>query len=335
MPNAPGPRKRIANGPSACDAATSPSRGFTLVELLVVITIIGILIALLLPAVQAAREAARRMQCSNSIRQIGLALLNYHDTSGRLPIGVTTSNNNSGFARILPFLELGNLADIYHLDQYYLSAANAQATATEVSTYVCPSDDGHERRFYHSNSPQQYYARSNYVLCNGSNTWAASASNNANDGAFQRNLCQSLADFKDGTSCSALASEVISGKADLWPSPTGRFDARGIWAWCTLGAIGYTHKNTPNSGAGDYMWDYSSGPECVNDPSAGMPCQYGASLNEYSFHVAARSRHPGGVSVVFADDHVSFISETINATAWQRLGSINDGLVVEGGLLTP
>jgi prepilin-type N-terminal cleavage/methylation domain-containing protein/prepilin-type processing-associated H-X9-DG protein len=302
---------------------------FTLVELLVVITIIGILIALLLPAVQTAREAARRMQCSNNLRQIGLAILSFHDANGALPIGLETKMNSSGFARILPFLDLGNLKDIYFFDKYYLSPENSLATRTEVTAYICPSDNAHGRSFYHSNAPQQYFARSNYALCNGSNTWSVVPMNDLNDGAFQMNLGKKLADFKDGTSCSALASEVISGKEDIWPSAIGRFDARGLWAWCTLGAIGYTHRNTPNSGAGDYLWDYSSGPECVDNPDLGMPCQYGASANMFSFHAAARSSHPDGVHVVFADGHVSFLGNMINAVAWQRLGAIDDEQVVE------
>ena len=78
------------------------------------------------------------------------------------------------------------------------------------------------------------------------------------------------------------------------------------------------------------MWDYSSGPECVNDPSGGMPCQYGGGVNEYLFQAAARSRHPGGVNVVFADDHVTSIDNTVDAVMWKRMGAINDGQPVVG-----
>ena len=122
-------------------------KGFTLVELLVVIAIIGILIALLLPAVQAAREAARRMQCSNNLKNIGLGLLNYHDAHGVFPPGTMgTGTSWSWSARILPFMEVGDIHKqidfAYNYNQYSSSgpiAINNRAMKTFVSTYICPS----------------------------------------------------------------------------------------------------------------------------------------------------------------------------------------------------
>ena len=118
------------------------SAGFTFVELLVVITIIGILIALLLPAVQAAREAARRMQCTNNLKQIGLALHGYHATHEQLPYGSSypVTFNGTWAAFILPYLEQQGLFDSFNFNKPIYDAANQQAVTTVVAAYICPTD---------------------------------------------------------------------------------------------------------------------------------------------------------------------------------------------------
>ena len=122
-------------------------RGFTLVELLVVIAIIGILIALLLPAVQAAREAARRLQCTNSLKQIGLAIHNYESThrkyppSGAGPPGPSPLHHGF-FTFLLPYLEQGAIHDQYHWDQDWYTALNQTATETDIGLLFCPSAPG-------------------------------------------------------------------------------------------------------------------------------------------------------------------------------------------------
>src|SRR5271170_4954855 len=119
-------------------------RGFTLIELLVVIAIIGLLIALLLPAVQAAREAARRSQCVNNLKQLGLAVQNYSDVNGALPPAAATgpewSNNFSMKARVLPFLDQAALFNSLNMSYFQLAAQNATNLTTMVGTFLCPSD---------------------------------------------------------------------------------------------------------------------------------------------------------------------------------------------------
>src|SRR4051812_45828242 len=116
--------------------------GFTLIELLVVIAIIAVLIGLLLPAVQAAREAARRAQCVNNLKQLGLALHNYHDTVGAFPLGRFTNSSDSfsPFARILPFMEQSNAFAAANFDVPWSNAINLTATQTKIATFLCPSD---------------------------------------------------------------------------------------------------------------------------------------------------------------------------------------------------
>ncbi len=292
--------------------------GFTLVELLVVIAIIGILIALLLPAVQAAREAARRISCVNNMRQVAVAAHNYHDTNKSLPIGWVLSGLNVpdhvGLTMLLPYLEEGGVPYDYTARAW--EPSNKIAIATTISAFTCPSDDAAGRG--------GAYARSNVVLNWGSEglssgTWdccdnpppAAVATN----GAFQIDKPRKLSEFTDGTSYTALASEVISGKVI--------YDYRGRWVGPIHGS-NYEHFNTPNSSSPDSLYP----PRCDDRPEA--PCV--ATIDDPAqWHNAARSLHPGGVNMAFVDGHLAFITNDIGLSVWHAMGARNDGTVIAGG----
>jgi prepilin-type N-terminal cleavage/methylation domain-containing protein/prepilin-type processing-associated H-X9-DG protein len=304
------------------------SSGFTLVELLVVITIIGILIALLLPAVQAAREAARRMQCGNNLKQTALGMHLYHEQKGLYPTGLSDhlySNGGSWVTwavYVLPYLEDENLEKLYN---YFTGtyAGNARVYRTKVQTYCCPSDNAEREgggSKYDVGGPG--FSRSNVVACfSADGTWCEpwSRSGGSTDPAvnpsaksgkralFNRNIARSIADVVDGTSHTVAVSEIISG-------PNNTIDLRGMW-W--MGAD-YEHMQNPNSPL-DTMVNYSS-VYCV--PTK-VPCT--ASSDWFSMHYAASSYHPGGVNVGLADGAVGFVNDQINHAVWQALGSINGG----------
>ncbi len=308
------------------------SRGFTLVELLVVIAIIGILIALLLPAVQAAREAARRIQCTNNLKQIGLGFLNFESAFKKLPPGWSGVKVANGyieimpFMRVLPYMELGTAEHLIDFDFTTLELQNAAAMSQQIASYQCPSDDAAGRAW--KVPPNIDFSRSNYAVCFGAHSMARNTAGMSvtmaariptgdltTDGAFQPVEGKALRDIVDGTSKTVLASEVCAGKDDSNPH-----DARGHWAWPLMGAAIYTHYTTPNTSAEDAMW---SG-ECSSRPEENLPC-IGTGTVEDRHYAAARSRHSGGVNAVFVDGHVTFINDAIDAMVWRYLGDIDDG----------
>ncbi len=216
-------------------ASRAARPGFTLIELLVVIAIIGVLIALLLPAVQAAREAARRAQCINNLKQIGVALHNYHGVVGSFPVGflyptgavpTTTSPQQyrwSVLAQMAPYLEQTNLYNALNFNfplAYRPSGSaslfwpfypdNATAMATRVSTFLCPSDG--------APAPFADSGPCNYVFCtgDGSNGGDATGAN----GTFILGPAVSMADITDGSSGTVAASEQLLGIAGPYTQTT-------------------------------------------------------------------------------------------------------------------
>src|SRR6478752_9825153 len=185
-------------------SAFTPRSGFTLVELLVVIAIMGVLVALLLPAVQSAREAARRFSCGNNLRQLGIALQNYHDVTNCLPVARNPYPLvHSALSRILPFVEQGNIHQLVDYTQPLTAAANQPALESSIKLFICPSDGAKGR------VPGALTGGTNYVVNNGSGTvgFGLIASG---DGVFtQTNVA--FRQITDGLSNTAAASESTLG----------------------------------------------------------------------------------------------------------------------------
>ncbi|MGI6420170.1 MAG: DUF1559 domain-containing protein [Thermoguttaceae bacterium] len=276
---------------------------FTLVELLVVIAIIGILIALLLPAVQAAREAARRSQCTNNLKQLGIALHNYHDVNNKFPpgwlqkyVGTTLSDVGWGWGSfILPFVEQQALYDTIQPGQGSLWGATNDpvklaAMQGELKAYRCPSDIQTV-----TNSGRQINGKSltvsNYVGNNSSDVTITS-DDPETGGLFVENKSMTFGDILDGTS-----NTVALGERD-WQYRTA--DGTRFMAYAAI-VFGVGNRNDgPRRGDQIACGVYKLGLSGTNQP-AGTTRGY----QMYS------SRHPGGANFVLADGAVRFVSETI------------------------
>ena len=286
-------------------------KGFTLVELLVVITIIGILIALLLPAVQAAREAARRMQCCNNLKQWGLAMASYESQYAVYPYGIrlafgTAETNNklrhTFVPSLWPFMEQLSLYDRYSFSVGFYETANLQLEAVQVPTYFCPTD----RQGTWAGDIYGPRSRGNYVVNWGYCDYFQASPVGYKIGPFGPKRQRSVADVRDGLSNTMFMGEVIQSPLDT------DFDFRGDIFNDDMGGAQFMAYYTPNSGVDTLEFCGTTATDQV------MPCSTTAS----TYYNTARSKHSGGVNTAFGDGSVQFISNSISSTVWQALGSM-------------
>lgn len=321
--------------------------GFTLVELLVVITIIAILVALLLPAVQSARESARATHCRNNLKQLGLALLSYESKLGMLPpasMWPQTSDmdaaNNGQFGAnwaiaILPFVEQEALYNKFDLKQSIAAPANREARGTQLSVMLCPDDENSRKKYAgRPGSPTQNHgdnwARGNYganvgpgyhsasqhcdVGCAGRMDWWQ---NKRIRGVMGPNFGSLMAKLRDGTSTTAMLFEIRAGVVPV--------DCRGVWAMGGAGpsavaACGYLGDDR---GPNNYSIQADDIADCDGIVAAvgtqadlatlGMGCCLGVN-GAANRQATARSFHPGGVFCCFCDGSVRMISNFIQTT---------------------
>jgi len=313
-------------------------KAFTLVELLVVIAIIGILVALLLPAVQSARESARRVQCLNNLKQVALAAHSFIDANGYFPVGIETVPPPFDFGKparmwtyaLLDFLEENNVEEFYDKTAPPSSLANTALMANRLPVLLCPSDDCGFRRSW--SGPDS--ARSNLVATfSADGTWveprAPQVMDRGNDNPnqnpsvtsgkralFNINVVRRPKHVVDGLSKTAAFSELICG-------PDQSNDLRGYWGG--YNGHSYSHMLAPNSFQPDIT--YGNG-GCASPHKLKSPCQPWSKRWTDMVH-GARSYHVGGVNVARADGSVHFVTDNIDQELWEGLGSINSGEVGE------
>jgi len=303
--------------------------GFTLVELLVVIAIIGVLVALLLPAVQAAREAARRSQCGNNLKQLALGLHNYHDTLGRLPFCASHWGRGGWVKMTLPFIEQRAIADQWNEPTVYSSLPNLDLCRIPIKTHICPSDNFTRSTW---NNGAQGMANFNYAVNLGNtNPYRVSPLNSVTfQGApfhYEEAITTTIQTFSfagitDGTSNTLMLAHVRQGQR---PSSGGQTDLRGL-IWYGHHA-GITTHELPNTTVPDYV---QSGwcPDPTGAAAIKMPCatESGQNTGSTPKNLSSRSLHPTGVQVAFCDGSVRFITNSIDRPSWRNMGSSQDGL---------
>jgi prepilin-type N-terminal cleavage/methylation domain-containing protein/prepilin-type processing-associated H-X9-DG protein len=317
-------------------------RGFTLVELLVVIAIIGLLIALLLPAVQSVRESSRRSACSNNLRQIGLALALHESSQRALPMGVSWSNPSQTppvvlvrwTMRILPYFEESALLQGMNLSLPSTTATdylgqNTTLLSKSPPVFRCPADADVPalwNLYGKGNYPGCFSAKGDLVEFDAYPTRFAmdtgplapvNAACKDVHAIFNWNIARRSAKVGDGLSKTMAVSEAISPANDV----------RGRWShdWgCHFSAL-----RGPNSTIPDQIPQWAvdcCSPIMANIP--GAPIMGRSDIQWSNANFAARSRHPGGVHACMLDGSVRFVGDEVNLSTWQAMASIDGGEVV-------
>ena len=320
-------------------------RAFTLVELLVVIAIIGVLVALLLPAVQAARESSRRAQCTNNLKQLGLALHGYSNSQGRLPPGADSKRyapapNHpptfyrwSALAYLLPYLEQEQLAELLDLSlplygpSLQVTPANRPGVSRVVATFLCPSDLGMP--------VEEGFGPTNYAANAGSGDGGGTPFET--DGLFFVNSRTKLADIADGTSNTVAFAESLLGQPTQSASASNPPDAKQSYAYTFVWPLTDVACSNPLYfdftdlrgfawASGEYRcasYNHYLPPNARQlDCIASVVFSSDVELRNSAFGWrAARSNHPGQVNVLLADGSVQPINDEVDAAVWRALST--------------
>jgi prepilin-type N-terminal cleavage/methylation domain-containing protein len=306
---------------------SSSRSAFTLIELLVVIAIIAILIGLLLPAVQKVREAAARLKCQNNLKQIGLALHNYHDVYKAFP-AASQGNGYSALAVLLPFAEQDNIYKAFDQTQSPGAAVNQPVRSNVIAIFLCPSDPVTSTPV---GLPGVNYRMNCGTSIVNSYPTAANASMPPPNGGFWPNLPQRVADITDGTSTTAAFSEHVKGDySDAIASPNGDTFQPGTYpstadeALAQCNAIDATNLSFQgNSNAGDH-WS-SSGHTSTRYYHAFPPGNRSCMFPPQRISTTANSGHTNIVNVLLFDGSVRTVPYSVDLAAWRAMGTRNGG----------